>query len=126
MNVPSQELLAEAGGPFDAILSTEVVEHLYTPRIYARLCFEMLKPGGVAIVSTPYHGYLKNLSLALTGKMDRHFTALWDCGHIKFFSVKTLTALLQQAGFIDISFKGAGRFPYLWKSMVALAHKPKA
>src|SRR4051812_17364912 len=30
--------------PFDIIVSTEVVEHLYSPREYARGCFEALKP----------------------------------------------------------------------------------
>jgi hypothetical protein len=39
-------------------------------------------------VSTPYHGYHKNLGLALSGKMDAHFTALWEGGHIKFFSIR--------------------------------------
>src|SRR5688572_1449272 len=47
--------------PFDIVLSTEVVEHLYDPRAYARGCLAALKPGARFICSTPYHGYLKNL-----------------------------------------------------------------
>jgi hypothetical protein len=47
----------------------------------------LLSPGGVAFISTPNHGYLKTLALAVTGKMDAHFTASWDGGHIKFFSI---------------------------------------
>ena len=43
------------------------------------------------MLSTPYHGYLKNLALAVSGRMDRHFTALHVGGHIKFFSIETLT-----------------------------------
>jgi hypothetical protein len=50
--------------------------------------------------------------------MDNHFHVLWDGGHIKFFSVKTLTALLKTEGFTDLHFNFAGRFPYLWKSML--------
>jgi hypothetical protein len=50
--------------------------------------------------------------------MDRHFNPLWDGGHVKFFSVETLNALLKQEGFADIDFKFAGRFPYFWKSML--------
>jgi len=56
--------------------------------------------------------------LALTGKMDKHFTAIWDGGHIKFFSVKTLTNLLESEKYTDINFKFAGRYPYLWKGML--------
>jgi len=77
-----------------------------------------LKPKGCLIITTPYHGYIKNLVLALSGKMDNHFHVLWDGGHIKFFSVKTLTALLKTEGFTDLHFNFAGRFPYLWKSML--------
>jgi hypothetical protein len=53
--------------------------------------------------------------------MDNHFTALWDGGHIKFFSVKTLTKLLAAEEFNNYQFEFAGRFPYLWKSMLVLA-----
>jgi hypothetical protein len=70
------------------------------------------------VISTPYHGYLKNLAIALAGKFDSHATALWNGGHIKFWSRKTLTSLLEQNGFRVESFIGAGRLPYLWKSMI--------
>lgn len=77
-------------------------------------------------MSTPYHGYLKNLALALTGKMDRHFTALWDHGHIKFWSIPTLTTLMVDAGSETIRFRRVGRIPALAKSMIAIAQKPMA
>lgn len=111
-------------GQFPAVISLEVVEHLYDPRKLAANLFSLLQPGGYAFVSTPYHGYMKNLALALTGKMEAHFTALWDGGHIKFFSMATLKTLLQEAGFVDIKFSRVGRVPWLAKSMIATARKP--
>jgi hypothetical protein len=72
-------------------------------------------------VSTPYHGYLKNLLIALLGRYDQHHTVLWDGGHIKFFSRKTLESMLTEHGFIMEQFCGIGRVPLLWKSMVVLA-----
>jgi 2-polyprenyl-6-hydroxyphenyl methylase/3-demethylubiquinone-9 3-methyltransferase len=77
-----------------------------------------LKPGGVIILTTPYHGYLKNLALSLLNAWDKHFTVDWEGGHIKFFSPKTLSAMLKEAGFGEIEFRGAGRLPYLWKTGV--------
>jgi hypothetical protein len=74
-------------------------------------------------LTTPYHGYLKNLLLAVTGKLDRHFTVLWDHGHIKFWSHKTMHEILTETGFTNIKFGGAGRIPWLWKSMVVRAEK---
>jgi 2-polyprenyl-6-hydroxyphenyl methylase/3-demethylubiquinone-9 3-methyltransferase len=110
-------------GQFPVVLSLEVVEHVYAPRYYARTVFDLLTKGGTAIVSTPYHGYWKNLVMALTGKMDNHFTALWDHGHIKFWSENTLTQLLQEAGFRSIRFERVGRIRTLAKSMIAVAKK---
>jgi 2-polyprenyl-3-methyl-5-hydroxy-6-metoxy-1,4-benzoquinol methylase len=112
-------------GLFDVALCLEVIEHVYFPRRLAANLFKVLKPGGLAIVSTPYHGYWKNLALALTGRMDGHFTALWDHGHIKFWSVSTLTQLLTESGFKINEITRLGRIPTLAKSMVFVAEKPK-
>ena len=117
------DALSHTYGRFPVVRSLEVVEHLYAPRQYAATIYDLLQPGGVTIISTPYHGYWKNLALALTGKLDPHFTALWDHGHIKFWSVETLGILLTEAGFIDVSFRRVGRVPLLEKSMIAIARK---
>ena len=69
---------------FDAVTSTEVIEHLFSPRSLPRFAARVLLPAGYLILSTPYHGYIKNLALSITGKWDRHFSPLWDGGHIKF------------------------------------------
>jgi 2-polyprenyl-3-methyl-5-hydroxy-6-metoxy-1,4-benzoquinol methylase len=112
------DLAASFGTDWDVVLSTEVIEHLYAPREFVKRAHALLRPGGTLILSTPYHGYLKNLMLAAAGAFDRHFTALWDGGHIKFWSYGTLTTLLREANFEGFRFIGAGRLPYLWKSMV--------
>ena len=111
-------------GQFPVVICLEVVEHLYAPRDCARNLFNLVESGGVLIMSTPYHGYLKNLALAITGRFDRHFTAMWDNGHIKFWSIRTLTDLLFEAGFREIRFVRVGRLPQLAKSMIAIAKKP--
>ena len=110
--------------PFDLVISTEVVEHLYAPRDWANGSFHALKPGGHLIGTTPYHGYVKNLAISITGKFDSHVNPLWDCGHIKFFSPATLSELYREAGFTNITWRGAGRLPLLWKSMVMRGQRP--
>lgn len=118
------EDLAERFGRFPIVISLEVVEHVYAPRDYARTLFDLVEPGGTAIISTPYHGYLKNCALAISGRMDAHFTALWDHGHIKFWSIPTLSSLLHEAGFRLIRVKRVGRIPALAKSMIMFAKRP--
>jgi SAM-dependent methyltransferase len=44
---------------FDAVLSTQVLEHVQDPRVYLRECWRVLRPGGRLLLSThgffPYH-----------------------------------------------------------------------
>lgn len=117
------EIIMNDQNTFDVVVSTEVVEHLFSPHLLPLFANQVLSRNGYLIVSTPYHGYLKNLALAIFGKWDAHLTALWHGGHIKFWSRKTLTQLLQENGFMVTEFAGVGRVPLLWKSMVLVAKK---
>ncbi len=106
---------------FNTIVSTEVIEHLYDPEGFIQFCKKILEPSGQIIISTPYHGYFKNLVLSIFNKWDSHMDPLWHGGHIKMWSRRRLTDLLTEAGFKVVAFKGCGRFPYFWKSMVIKA-----
>ena len=113
-------------GSFDLVISSDVIEHLYRPADLLEAATSLLKPHGQLLLGTPYHGYLKNLVLAASGKMDAHFSALHDGGHIKFFSVPTLSKLLASHGFVDLSFTFSGRAPWLWKNMICHARSNHA
>ncbi len=108
---------------FDLVISSEVVEHLFIPSQLIDFAHKALKPGGRLLLTTPYHGYLKNLTLSLLDKWDKHHTPLWNGGHIKFWSRKTLGKLISERGFVEDQFWGVGRVPYLWKSMVMVCKK---
>ncbi|MGO9059411.1 MAG: class I SAM-dependent methyltransferase [Candidatus Binataceae bacterium] len=105
-------------GGWDLIVSSEVIEHLFSPQVFLRNMHGHLRPRGHLILTTPYHGYLKNLAISLFNGWDKHHTVMMEGGHIKFFSPRTLTASLREAGFTVPSFHNAGRMPLLWKSMV--------
>jgi 2-polyprenyl-3-methyl-5-hydroxy-6-metoxy-1,4-benzoquinol methylase len=109
---------------FDVVVSSEVIEHLYTPGDLLDVAFAVFRPGGLLVLTTPYHGYLKNLVIAALGKFDVHVNPLWDGVHIKFFSPRTLSVLVAGSGFGGIEFAYFGRAPWLWKSMVCVARKP--
>jgi 2-polyprenyl-3-methyl-5-hydroxy-6-metoxy-1,4-benzoquinol methylase len=110
-------------GKFDLVVSSDVIEHLYCPSDLIDAAKSLLSPNGQLLIGTPYHGYLKNLVLSVTGKMDSHFTVLDVGGHIKFFSVKTLSELLITHGFSDLNFSFYGRAPWLWMNMICHARK---
>ena len=111
--------------PVDCVVSLEVVEHLFYPRQLFQQSYGLLKDGGYLIVSTPYHGYLKNLAISLVGGWDRHFRVENDGGHIKFFSQRTLDRMAREAGFKGggARFHGVGRLPWLWKSMIMVLER---
>jgi 2-polyprenyl-3-methyl-5-hydroxy-6-metoxy-1,4-benzoquinol methylase len=121
----SQPLPSGHGGPYDAVVALEVVEHLMQPRQLVIGAYQALRPGGVLVMSTPFHGYWKNLALALTNGFDNHWHPLRDFGHVKFFSRKTLLKLAQEAGFSVKDFIRAGRIPAFACSMIVVAIKPE-
>lgn len=108
---------------FDAAVCLEVIEHLFDPaELIVALNFS-LKKGGIVVVSTPYHGYAKNFALSIFNKWDFHHHPTRVGGHIKFWSEKTLSEFFTSNGFERLAWRGVGRVPFLWKSMIAVFKK---
>ena len=105
-------------------MTISTIAHIHHPRALLRNVSEVLKPGGLLVLSTPYHGYVKNLVIALTGRHDSHYDPLAPWGGVRFFSVKTISAILEETGFQDLEITRAGRAPLLWKAMVVRATRP--
>lgn len=109
---------------YDAVIAVEVIEHLLLPRRLIEAALRAVRPGGLVVLTTPYHGYLKNLALALSNGFDAHWHPLRDFGHVKFFSRRTLLALLEEYGLRRVRFSTAGRVPPLAKSMIVSGSAP--
>lgn len=112
------------GAPFDLVISSDVIEHLYHPKDLVETAMAVLKPGGTLVIGTPYHGYLKNLAIAALGKWDSHHAVHWDGGHIKFFSVITLRNMIEEQGFVPEQVFYFGRIKAFAKNMIWVARKP--
>jgi SAM-dependent methyltransferase len=107
-------------GSVDIVISFEVIEHLLQPNRLIEGARQALRPGGRLAISTPYHGYLKNLVIALTA-FDDHFDVGGD--HIRFFSPRSLGRLLESNGFdVERTFR-YGRAPGVWANMLVWARK---
>ena len=116
-------VLCDNEGLFDLVISTEVVEHLFAPHLLMQYAANVLNDSGLLLVSTPYHGYWKNLVLAILGKWDAHHMPLWHGGHIKFWCRATLGQLFVNSHYNILDFQGVGRTKYFWKSMIILGQK---
>ena len=116
----SPEKLIKKKRKYDVITTIEVIEHQYDPFKFMQNLEKLSKRGGYVLITTPYHGYIKNLVMSTLGLMDNHFTALWTHGHIKFFSIKTLKKLISNYKFEITSISFSGRFYPISSSMIFL------
>ncbi|MDI1280519.1 bifunctional 2-polyprenyl-6-hydroxyphenol methylase/3-demethylubiquinol 3-O-methyltransferase UbiG [Brevundimonas sp.] len=68
-----EQLEAEGAGPFDVVLTLEVIEHVADPEAFIRACSRRVKPGGLMIVAT-LNRTLKALAL---GKIAAEYVLGW-------------------------------------------------
>ena len=110
---------------YNFVSTIEVIEHVYDPFHFMNGLYNITENGGYVLISTPYHGYFKNLLISLLNLNDKHYTVSWPHGHIKFFSVKTLTELINRYNFSIESVNFSGRFYPFSHSMIFLLKKNK-
>jgi SAM-dependent methyltransferase len=82
-------------GSFDFVWCSEVLEHLFSPLAVLEEIRRVLRPGGRARLTVPYHGLLKNLGIALLA-FEKHYDPTYP--HIRFFTRKSLSDLVRRAG----------------------------
>jgi SAM-dependent methyltransferase len=105
---------------FDAVWSTEVIEHIFDIHQHLSEINRVLKAGGIYILTTPYHGVVKDVLVSLL-KFDQHFDP--EGSHIRFFDKRGLERCLGRAGFTPISWDGIGRVPWLYRTWYVVARK---
>jgi 2-polyprenyl-3-methyl-5-hydroxy-6-metoxy-1,4-benzoquinol methylase len=105
---------------YDFILCLDVIEHINDVRLILSEFNRLLKPRGKLLISTPYHGMLKNIITALLF-FERVFNPYG--AHIRFFSMKSLLQCLHDAGFKPIDKGYCGRIYPVSRCMFVLAEK---
>jgi 2-polyprenyl-3-methyl-5-hydroxy-6-metoxy-1,4-benzoquinol methylase len=107
--------LVAADGPwqlddasFDAVWAGEVIEHVADTAAWLSELRRVLRSGGSLIASTPAHGRLALMRLALSQRaFAEHFDPLGD--HLRFYERRTLARLLDEFGFEQVTVRSAGR-----------------
>jgi 2-polyprenyl-3-methyl-5-hydroxy-6-metoxy-1,4-benzoquinol methylase len=115
-----EEHIPFRGETFDAVWCTEVLEHVFDVHATLTELNRMLRPSGALVLTTPYHGVLKNMLIAPLN-FDRHFNP--EGSHIRFFTRRTLARVLVRAGFTPLTWQGIGRVRPIWKSFFVVARK---
>lgn len=89
LDYPDFDLCAPVTDPerFDVVVCEQVLEHVIDPFLAAENLFELCRPGGHAVVSTPF--LIKQHELPLFGMLD-----YWR------FTPRGLQVVLERAGFV--------------------------
>ena len=114
-NVPSEKFeVIWDGGCFpllsesvDFIFCSEVIEHMNDIGNAFREMSRVLKKGGKVLITTPYHGTVKDVIIALF-----HFEEHYDVKgpHIRFFTEKALFGCMNEVGIEPTDYGYYGRF----------------
>ncbi|HEY9276692.1 MAG TPA: methyltransferase domain-containing protein [Methylotenera sp.] len=87
------------GASFDLIILSDVVEHLYNPWVFMQKMKGMVSAQGRVVISVPNVQNLQYVNGVVSGSFNYANTGLFDVTHIRFFSVETLTQLLEVNGY---------------------------
>jgi 2-polyprenyl-3-methyl-5-hydroxy-6-metoxy-1,4-benzoquinol methylase len=99
--------LAELG-PFDVVLTADVLEHLREPRKLLEQLRTVLAGDGVLIASVPNFGHWYARVRTALGLFDYDQRGVLDRGHVRFFTRRSFRRLLQDTGFRVTALEATG------------------
>lgn len=76
----------------DVVVSFEVIEHLFAPRVFVQNCASALKPGGLFVITCPN---VKGFDLVVLQSLSDTV----DAEHLNYFHPASFSHLLDQHGF---------------------------
>ena len=104
----------------DVVWAGEVIEHVADVAPWLSELRRVLRPRGTLLLTTPHHGPGTLLRLALSPRrFAEHFEPRSD--HVRFFSPRTLRALLDDLGFDVVQLRAAGGPPGLRSTILVRA-----
>jgi ubiquinone/menaquinone biosynthesis C-methylase UbiE len=103
--VEPDERLPFVDGEFELVLCAETIEHVRDVQLFLSEVRRVLRPGGGLAITTPAHNRLTALGLLLRG-FESGFEPLSP--HLRFFTRRSLTRLLDAMGFEVDSIRRRG------------------
>jgi 2-polyprenyl-3-methyl-5-hydroxy-6-metoxy-1,4-benzoquinol methylase len=122
--VPAEAPWPLPDASFDVVWAGEMIEHVADTAGWLSEVRRLLRSGGSLLLSTPAHGRLATLGVALSGRaFDAHFDPRAD--HLRFYTRRTLRRSLEDFGFQDIDVREAGGIPCLRRLLLASARRSR-
>jgi 2-polyprenyl-3-methyl-5-hydroxy-6-metoxy-1,4-benzoquinol methylase len=109
---------------FDVVWAGETIEHVADTSGWLSELRRVLCSGGMLLISTPDHGPLSRLRLALSaGAFQERFDPRGD--HLRFYTRGALAGLLADFGFEGVEVRGAGGLPGARRVLLASARRKR-
>jgi 2-polyprenyl-3-methyl-5-hydroxy-6-metoxy-1,4-benzoquinol methylase len=96
---------------YDAVVIADVLEHITDPWSVLRRAVPFVNDSGSLVVSLPHASHASILACLLTNNFDYRDWGLLDRTHIRFFSMKNIQALFENAGLAILDFSFVLRHP---------------
>lgn len=106
--------LAPLAGQFDALIISEVLEHLVDPWDTLSRLRACLKPGGAVYASSPNVAHWQVIRSLLSGRFDYAEKGVMDSTHLRWFTPATYRRLFEQAGYDVLQVRPVT--PLRWKA----------
>ncbi|HWX73815.1 MAG TPA: methyltransferase domain-containing protein [Solirubrobacteraceae bacterium] len=109
---------------FDVVWAGETIEHVADTQQWLSEVRRVLRSGGLILISTPDHGFLTRLRLALSARaFESHFDPLAD--HLRFYTRRVLAGLLAGFGFEEVAVAGRRGTPGARRVLLASGRRAR-
>jgi 2-polyprenyl-3-methyl-5-hydroxy-6-metoxy-1,4-benzoquinol methylase len=99
LNDPAWPDILSESDKFETIVATDVLEHLYDPWITLKKLQPLLAGDGCVVISLPHAGHNAVIACLLNGDFEYQPRGLLDKTHIRFFALKNIQRLFNDAGY---------------------------
>ena len=105
---------------YNAILFLDVLEHLQNPWAVIKGAMTVLQPSGTIHIVVPNIGHISVVRRLLQGRFEYSDCGIMDRTHLRWFTPRSLTQLLEEASFEEITIDIVAKLPYLQnKSLIS-------
>ena len=92
-----------APASFDAVILSEVLEHLVSPGAVLARVAPLVRAGGVVLASSPNVSHWRVIRELVGGRFELQDSGVFDRTHMRWFTPNSFRAMFEQAGFDVVS-----------------------